>query len=101
MTIYNPKNKMTLSYVCIPRIEYTIEESYIRKILARSNLGYIKKYTEIEWKNDRNYKRVLMVIHWNPYNDQCVVVQDLLKNDQCINIVYDFPKVWKMYIAKN
>lgn len=92
---------MTLSYVCIPRIEYTIDESYIRKIFARSNLGYIKKYTEIAWKNDRNYKRVLMVINWNPYNTQCTVLQDLLKSDQCINIVYDFPKVWKMYIAKN
>ena len=90
-----------VSYVCIPRIEYTIEESYIRNIFSKSNLGFIKRYTEIAWKNDKSYKRILMVIQWNPYNNQCLVLQDLLKNDQCINIVYDFPKVWKLYIAKN
>lgn len=84
--------------ICIPKIEYTIEESYIRNVFRLAKIGKINRYTELRLKNDKHHKRILMNIEWNKEN---AYLCEILKNGRCIQLVHKFPEVWKIYLAKN
>ena len=87
--------------VCIPKIEKAIESVYIQNQWKKTNIGQIKQYTELAWKNDPLHKRILMRIEWNDLHPQSAIYHSMLESGKHINIVYDFPKIWKLFLAIN
>lgn len=87
--------------LCIPKIEETIKSSYIQKQIQKTKMGLIKQYTELPWKHDPTHKRVLMRMEWNENHPQSAIFQEMLKSGKSISIVHEFPKVWKLFLAKN
>lgn len=101
----NPNtNSNAIIQLCIPRIETTITSKYIKSKLENTPLGYLKQYTEIPWKQDPQYKRVLIRIQWKKTPttlDTQPIWKERLYSGQPIHLVYDYPNIWKIYLAKN
>ena len=94
-------NDNTIWGVCIPKVEDTLSSEYIKCIMEKTKMGSIKQYTELAWKNDPRYKRILMRIQVSSTNENIGLWKERLHSGESINIVYNFPRVWKMYLAKN
>jgi hypothetical protein len=84
--------------MCIPRIDASIERSYISNIFSKLNIGYIERINEIPLRNDNTHKRVIIKIQWNqtPISER---IQTRLKADESVKIVYDTPWYWKIVKA--
>ena len=87
--------------VCIPKIDNTYKETYIKDKIKALNIGYIKKYTELTWKNDPNYKRILMRIQWNQKQPHNKVWKERLKEGNPLYLIHNYPHIWNIYLAKN
>ena len=87
--------------VCIPNVKAETSTYYIKSIFQKTKIGTIVRYKELLWKNDNSMKRILMTIEWNTEHPKCVSWKEILRNGDSICIVYDFPKEWKMCLAKN
>lgn len=97
-------NTNAIIQLCIPRIDSSITSKYIQDKLKNTPLGYLKQYTEIPWKQDPHYKRVLIRIQWKKSQstlDTQPIWKERLYSGQPIHLVYDYPKIWKIYLAKN
>jgi len=86
--------------LCIPKIENIIDEQYIRQIFTKSNIGFITSYREIPWRENKEFKRIILHVYWNKNHEQFLVFQDLLAKGKCINLVHKFPSIWKIFLAK-
>jgi hypothetical protein len=95
------QNQYAIWGLCIPKVDINISRDYIQTKLKQTNLGHLKQYTEIPWKNDPNYKRILMRIQWNKHNPNESVWKETLNSGKAIHIVYEYPYIWKLYLAKN
>jgi len=97
----NSLSKMNQNDVCIPNVKADTPTHYIKSIFQKTHIGSIIRYKEFVWKNDSSMKRILMTIEWNTKHPKCVSWKEMLRNGNSICIVYDFPKEWKMCLAKN
>jgi len=88
---------MNQSYesLCIPRIESAIKREFIFKKLCMLKIGYIQKITEIPLKNNPEFKRVFIRIHWND-SKRTIDIKERLKKEGSINFVYEMPWFWKI-----
>ena len=87
--------------LCIPKVNTSISSSFIKSKLSHSNLGTIRQYTELPWKNDPTQKRILIRVNWNPNLTYSTLWQEQLRQGNPLRIVYQFPHEWKIYLAKN
>tara|TARA_B100000524_G_scaffold346928_1_gene247955 strand:- start:257 stop:550 length:294 start_codon:yes stop_codon:yes gene_type:complete len=80
--------------LCIPRIRKEEKKIDILVKLKLLKLGYIIKLIESPHKNDKNYKRLIIVMQFN--NDKGKEVEAYLKEGNSLKIVYDDPWYWKL-----
>ena len=94
--------KMVLeSTLCIPKLYKTYKEMFVTKCIEQSKLGYVKRYTEIPWKYDETNKRVIFRIHWNQSNPYFAQNLERLNSGENIKLVFGYPQMWHIYLAKN
>ena len=97
-----PSNEETnIIGLCIPKVDSLISSDFIRSKLKMCNLGRIRQYTELTWKNDPTQKRILIRIEWNTSLPHSVLWREQLRHGNPLRIVYEYPYEWKMYLAKN
>lgn len=85
--------------LCIPRIESSISKDYILSILNKLNVGYINKIYENPLRNDTTKKRIIIQIKW--YNNmRSIMIQEELKKNKNIKLVYNMPWYWKIFITE-
>ena len=94
-------NQSQTDNLCIPKVESSVNESYIRNKIEQSRIGYLKRYKEIPWKDNTAQKRILVRIQWNIYHPYFSVFKEQLQNGNGIKIVHDYPHIWNVYLAKN
>ena len=82
--------------VCIPKVNSNMTETTICDIISSSQLGEVIQYIEIPWKEERQWKRVLLKIKWNQTHSY---LKERLVTGQNIKIVYDAPWFWLVYLA--
>lgn len=81
--------------ICIPRVDNTINKTQIFEFFKKLKIGYIIKIIENPLKNEPTGKRVLIKIDWNNSKNS-IYLQERLKTNQPINMVYSFPFYWKL-----
>ena len=80
--------------ICIPKMDVNIS---VRSILQK--LGKIINIVEIPLRNDDLHKRIIINICW--YNTSVSKqIEYNLTQSGSVNLVYDEPWFWKIYIAK-
>jgi hypothetical protein len=91
---------MSISHpsLCIPRVFDNINESLIRKIFNKINLGVINKIDIIEKKNKNGelHKRVFIHFKYWFNNTDANDAKERLLLGKDIKIVYNFPWFWKV-----
>ena len=90
---------MTVTSLCIPKIKDSVSESYIKNMMHKSKIGKIVSYKEMRWVNDSTLKRILLSVEWDLTNPHYMVYKEILNKGKPINIVYDFPNTWKVFIS--
>ena len=100
-TKHKTQNTNMLIGLCIPKVDSAMSSSFIKTKLSQCNLGPIKQYTELAWKNDPLQKRVLIRVDWNLNLAHSTLWQEQLSKGTPLRIVYAFPQEWKIYLAKN
>jgi len=86
--------------ICIPRVSNTITRTQIFDIFKKMKIGYIQKIIENPLKSNTNFKRIIIKINWDNTQALAIELQEKLKNNKPINIVYDMPWYWKV-VANN
>lgn len=81
---------------CIPKMNSCVSESQIRKGIENTNIGIVLAYTEILWKFDSSYKRIVMFIEWNKDHIQYDQMNSRLEKGDNIKIVND-TAIWHVY----
>jgi hypothetical protein len=81
--------------ICIPRVDNTINKTQIFEFFKKLKIGYIIKIIENPLKNEPTGKRVLIKIDWNNSKNS-IYLQERLKTNQPVNMVYSFPFYWKL-----
>jgi len=84
--------------VCIPRMEKSIKRETIFNIFRKLQLGYIERIIEIPLKNDQEYKRVIIKLKWN-HTETTKSIQNRLRNNEPVNIIYELPWFWKLVLC--
>jgi predicted metal-dependent TIM-barrel fold hydrolase len=86
-----------MSYaLCIPRLEKTVNRSYILKTFTKLNIGYIESINEIPLRNDANYKRIIIKVIWNTSTPNSNIMLEHLQNNETVKVVHDMPWYWKV-----
>jgi hypothetical protein len=84
------------STICIPKVDTALSKDYIYNKLCKLNIGHIDRIIEVPHRNDNNYKRIIIKLLWHK-NSQ---VENYLKENGNIKLVYDMPWYWKVYQCK-
>jgi len=88
--VYNKNNGVS---ICIPRMESTIRKSYIFKIFCNLKVGFIESITEIPFRGNPIYKRVIIRIKCN--ESECAkYIVDRFKEGKNVKIVHSMPWYW-------
>lgn len=87
--------------LCIPRVSITISKKRIFDIFVKLNIGYIERIIENPLKNDANYKRIIIRVKWDNNQIMAKQIQETIKENQYINLVYEMPWFWKIYENKS
>jgi hypothetical protein len=82
--------------ICIPRVENSVTIHQIFNIFKKIKIGYISKIIENPLRLEPNCKRIVIKIHWDNTKPLAIYMQDRLKNNKPIQIVYDMPFYWKL-----
>jgi hypothetical protein len=85
------------STICIPKVESTLSKDYIYKKLCLLNIGHINRIIEVPLRNNPNYKRLIIKLHWHNDSD----IKNYLEKNGNIKLVYDMPWYWKVYECTN
>ena len=87
--------------LCIPKVDISVSSSFIKYKLSQCNIGTIKQYTELPWRNDPSQKRILIRVDWNHRLTYSTLWQEQLHQGNPLRIIYQFPHEWQIYLAKN
>ena len=91
---------MTITSICIPRVDSTMSRNYIENIIDNMKIGSIEKINEIPLRKDPNHKRVIMKIKWDTTNVKTKQILSQMKEKGSVNLVYDMPWYWKVCPAR-
>ena len=91
---------MTITSICIPRVDVTMTRNYIEDIISNMKLGDIEKWNEIPLHKDPTHKRVIIKIRWDTNNKKTVQLLNQIKKAGSVNLVYDMPWYWKICPAR-
>ena len=91
---------MTITSICIPRVDSTMSRNYIENIIDNMKIGSIEKINEIPLRKDPNHKRVIMKIKWYTTNVKTKQILSQIKEKGSVNLVYDMPWYWKVCPAR-
>ena len=83
--------------LCIPKISQQISRQKIASVFHRLQIGTIHRMMENPLRADPNYKRVVIVIHWNTSPLALEIQETLQDPTEHMNIVYDMPWYWQIY----
>jgi len=79
--------------LCIPRVDSSINKTFIFKKMCSLKWGFIEKITEIPLKNDHEQKRIVIKIKWNR-EQEIQEIKQKIKNGEVIKLVYDQYQPW-------
>ncbi len=88
---------MTISSLCIPRIECKYDINFVRRILENAHIGNIINIVEVPNKTNEKYKKVLININLTDVNE---IINRRFSENKDIKIIYDNPWYWKIYKTK-
>jgi len=85
--------------LCIPRVESSISKDYVISIINKLNICHIHKIYENPLRSDITKKRIIIQIKWfkNTRSDR---IQEELKKNKNIKLVYNMPWYWKIFITE-
>ena len=86
---YNPS-------ICIPRIEDGINETYIRNIFERLNLGILKSIKIQQCKLEKSERHVFINYYKWHDNEKSNVIRSRFKSEKPVNLMYSVPWFWKL-----
>ena len=91
---------MTFPSIFIPKIFNNITEHIIRKVFDNHSFGIIRSVEIINKTNHKNEKYKSAVIHlvWNTNNHSSYNTRNELLNGKSVNIMYNNPWFWKIYM---
>lgn len=87
------------TYVCIPKVEFSVHKDTILDTISKSQIGTITRYNEIPWIHDSKYKRILMKIRWNTGIASYPLLKDRIVRGEDIKLVYNPPYYWAMILG--
>lgn len=79
--------------ICIPRMEQSISKIFIFKAFCDANIGYIESIIEMPYRNDPQYKRVIVKIKWND-SPNAKMCQQRFAEDKNVKIAYTSYSYW-------
>ena len=85
--------------ICIPKIENDITQSVIFNAFKALEIGFIDKITILTNKTTTS-RRAFIKFKYMFKTDKTEEICKILKNDEYINVMYDFPHYWKCYLSK-
>ncbi len=77
--------------ICIPKVEGTVNKSFIYKVFDRYNFGKIKK---IDLIKTNNYKRAFIHYSYWHDNNNANYAKDLILSGEDIKLIYSMPWYW-------
>lgn len=91
---------MTISSICIPRVDVKMSRNYIEDVIYNMKIGSIEKMNEIPLRKDPSHKRVIMKIRWDTSNLKTKQILNQMKDAGSVNLVYNMPWYWKVCPAR-
>lgn len=91
---------MTITTICIPRVDVTTSRNYIEDIISNMKIGNIEKLNEYPLHKDPNHKRVIIRIRWNTRNTKTNKILNQMNEMGSVKLVYDMPWYWKICPAR-
>jgi len=88
-----------ISKICIPRMSTEINRKSIYNVFYKLNIGTIERIFENQLKANEKFKRIILKIKWNK-TVMARQIQDRLRNQLPVNIVYEMPWFWKVVLAR-
>jgi hypothetical protein len=92
----NISNKKTTTLLCIPFIESSIREEYIRNVFQSIHVTEIYKIIETPNKNNPLFKRVILHVHLNEEIPLHQYIKKRFQDKKDIKIVHHEPWYWKI-----
>lgn len=90
-------NKEQPIEICIPRVENNITIHQIFEVFKNLKIGYITKIIENPLRAEpTTYKRIVIKLYWDNTKPLANYMQDRLKNNKPIQLVYNMPFYWKL-----
>ena len=86
---YNPS-------ICIPRIEEGINESYIKSVFEKLNLGILKSIKIQQGKLEKSERHVFINYYKWHNNPNSNTIRQRFKNNLPVNLMYSIPWFWKL-----
>lgn len=86
----------SITLLCIPLIESTISEEYIRHVFYSIQVTDILKIVEIPNKKNPFYKRIILSVYLNTEIPIHQFIQKRLEEKKDIKLVHSDPWYWKI-----
>ena len=77
----------SIDYLCIPKIEASINKKNIIAIIEKTKICKIHDYNEQSWKYDNKYKKIMMKVNWNLNHEYYSILMERLQTNNAIKIV--------------
>lgn len=91
---------MTISSICIPRVDMSVSRNYIEDVIRNMNIGYIETLNEIPLRKDPTHKRVIMKMRWDKNNVKTKEILNKMTEFGSVKLVYNMPWYWKVCPAR-
>jgi hypothetical protein len=91
---------MTISSICIPRVDMSVSRNYIEDVISNMNIGNIEKLNEIPLRKDPTHKRVIMKMRWDKNNVKTKEILNKMTEFGSVKLVYNMPWYWKVCPAR-
>ena len=91
-----PSNEYYNPSICIPRIEEGINESYIKTVFEKLNLGILKSIKIQQGKLEKSERHVFINYYKWHNNPNSNIIRQRFKNNMPVNLMYSIPWFWKL-----
>ena len=79
--------------ICIPRIDSSIQKTFILNVFQNLQIGTIEGIIEIPFKDSPKYKRIIVRVQWND-TDKSAFFLDRFQKGQNVKLVYNPNSPW-------
>jgi hypothetical protein len=82
--------------LCIPRVDSSVTEEYVREIFKKWNIGNIRRIKEIPLRKEQNYKRIIVDLACDPQKENVQQMKEIMQKNGSVKLVFDMPDFWKI-----